>query len=340
MALTWQYIIMSSARFTSTAEIWGLVYLTKHLSLVDTFHVVGTVHLDRYCPTIATQFTWFTQASDPTSHHATLHVCAHTAVVYIPWIQGMHCMPLDFPETFFFNRKYVMITQIWFKCLHKAHASSIFQRRADVWRCYILDIGTTTRLHFMVQRACAGNIYCMHADFKSHSGTLASNFTTDLMMAVHVTVFGENTVVTPHAVLCWITTSVAMSPIPAAARSKAWVCGRAPAGIVGSNPVRGMDVFLLWVFVLSGRDLSFRGVLPAVCLIVCYLETSTTRWPRSKLGCCATGKKGKKVSPYRFSRELAGLIVYKYGYGNKITMNVTMLEGLYDKVMRLLCVYF
>jgi len=36
-------------------------------------------------------------------------------------------------------------------------------------------------------------------------------------------------------------------PIPVAARSKAWVCGRLLAGIVGSNPTRGMYVCLLWV---------------------------------------------------------------------------------------------
>jgi hypothetical protein len=34
-------------------------------------------------------------------------------------------------------------------------------------------------------------------------------------------------------------------PIPVAARSKAWVCGRSLAGIVGSNPAGGMDVCLL-----------------------------------------------------------------------------------------------
>jgi hypothetical protein len=33
-------------------------------------------------------------------------------------------------------------------------------------------------------------------------------------------------------------------PIPVAARSKAWVCGRLVAGIAGSNPARGMDVCL------------------------------------------------------------------------------------------------
>ena len=30
-------------------------------------------------------------------------------------------------------------------------------------------------------------------------------------------------------------------------RSKAWVCGRSLAGIVGSNPAEGMDVCLLCV---------------------------------------------------------------------------------------------
>jgi hypothetical protein len=30
--------------------------------------------------------------------------------------------------------------------------------------------------------------------------------------------------------------------ISAAARSKAWVCGRSLAGIAGSNPTEGMDV--------------------------------------------------------------------------------------------------
>ena len=31
-------------------------------------------------------------------------------------------------------------------------------------------------------------------------------------------------------------------PIPVAARSKVWVCGRSLAGIVGSNPAECMDV--------------------------------------------------------------------------------------------------
>jgi hypothetical protein len=36
-------------------------------------------------------------------------------------------------------------------------------------------------------------------------------------------------------------------PIPVAARSKAWVCGRSLTGIVGSNLTGGMDVCLLSV---------------------------------------------------------------------------------------------
>jgi len=36
-------------------------------------------------------------------------------------------------------------------------------------------------------------------------------------------------------------------PIPVAARYKARVCGRSLAVIIGSNPVGGMDICLLWV---------------------------------------------------------------------------------------------
>jgi hypothetical protein len=36
-------------------------------------------------------------------------------------------------------------------------------------------------------------------------------------------------------------------PIPVAAQSTAWICGRLLAGNVGSNPTGGMDVCLLLV---------------------------------------------------------------------------------------------
>jgi len=45
-----------------------------------------------------------------------------------------------------------------------------------------------------------------------------------------------------------------------AARSQAWVCGRSPAGIVGSNPTGGIDVL---------------SVVSAVC---CQAVVSATDW--------------------------------------------------------------
>jgi hypothetical protein len=40
-------------------------------------------------------------------------------------------------------------------------------------------------------------------------------------------------------------TFINLLPIPVAAQSKMWVCGRSHSGIVGSNPAGGMDVCLL-----------------------------------------------------------------------------------------------
>jgi hypothetical protein len=63
------------------------------------------------------------------------------------------------------------------------------------------------------------------------------------------------------------------APIPVAARSKAWVCGRSLAGIADSNPAGDMDVCLLWVLcVFSYKSLrrvdhSSRGVLPSVVCV-------------------------------------------------------------------------
>jgi hypothetical protein len=53
--------------------------------------------------------------------------------------------------------------------------------------------------------------------------------------------FGHQKTSSEFCVLYWDCT-----PIPVAARSKAWVCGRALAGIVGSRPAGSMDVCLLY----------------------------------------------------------------------------------------------
>jgi hypothetical protein len=44
---------------------------------------------------------------------------------------------------------------------------------------------------------------------------------------------------------------------------------------------------------LRQADHSYRGVLLAVCIIVCDLETSKMRRPR-RLGCCAKEEEEKK----------------------------------------------
>ena len=48
----------------------------------------------------------------------------------------------------------------------------------------------------------------------------------------------------------WLYVTSCFKPIPVAARSKMWVCGRSLAGFAVSNPTGGMDVC-----VLSGRGL-------------------------------------------------------------------------------------
>jgi hypothetical protein len=65
-------------------------------------------------------------------------------------------------------------------------------------------------------------------------------------------------------------------PVPVAARSKAWVCGRSPAEIVGSNDTGGMDVCRIF----SVRDLCDELITRPEdsyrlwCVVVCDLEIS------------------------------------------------------------------
>jgi hypothetical protein len=71
-----------------------------------------------------------------------------------------------------------------------------------------------------------------------------------------------------------------------AARSKAWVCGRSPAAILGSNPTGCMDV-CCDCCVFSGRGLCDELITRPEesyrlwCVVVCDLETSWMRrpWP-------------------------------------------------------------
>ena len=84
-------------------------------------------------------------------------------------------------------------------------------------------------------------------------------------------------------------------PVPVAARSKAWVCGRSPAGIAGSNPTGGMDVYCVCC-VLSGRGLCDELISRPEesyrlwCVVVCDIETSLMRRPWPALGRSANKK--------------------------------------------------
>jgi hypothetical protein len=68
-------------------------------------------------------------------------------------------------------------------------------------------------------------------------------------------------------------------PVPVVVRSKAKVCGRWPAEIVGSNPIGGMDV-CCECRVLLGRGLSDELITRPEdsyrlrCVVVCDLESS------------------------------------------------------------------
>jgi hypothetical protein len=71
-----------------------------------------------------------------------------------------------------------------------------------------------------------------------------------------------------------------------AARSRAWVCDRSPAGFACSNPAGDMDVCLLWVSCVVVRlgplrrtDCPSRGVLLIVMCLSVNLEASVIRGP-------------------------------------------------------------
>jgi hypothetical protein len=85
-------------------------------------------------------------------------------------------------------------------------------------------------------------------------------------------------------------------PVPVAMRSKAKVCSHSPAGILGLNPTRAVDVCHKCC-VLSGRRLHDRLITCPEesyrlwCIVVCDLETLWMRRPWPPGGCCAKLKK-------------------------------------------------
>jgi hypothetical protein len=89
--------------------------------------------------------------------------------------------------------------------------------------------------------------------------------------------------------VCW--------PIPVAARSKTWVCGRSLTGIAGSNPALAWMSVSFECCVLPGRGLC-DGLITRPeksyrvwCVSKCDREASTMKRPRPSRGCCAVEKK-------------------------------------------------
>ena len=72
-------------------------------------------------------------------------------------------------------------------------------------------------------------------------------------------------------------------PVSVAARSKAQVCGRSPAEIVGSNPTGAWIFVCCECCVLSGRGLFDELIIRPeesyrlCCVVLCDLETSRMR---------------------------------------------------------------
>jgi len=100
-------------------------------------------------------------------------------------------------------------------------------------------------------------------------------------------------------------------PVPEAPRSKAWVCGRSPAEIVGSNPTGGMDV-CRECCVLSGRGLCVGLITRPEepyrlwCVFLCDQETQ--EWE----GHGPLGKGGGAVAPKGKMQDLEAITVAMY----------------------------
>jgi hypothetical protein len=121
--------------------------------------------------------------------------------MYTPWMQDTHCMPWDFPCNFSFDRKYKIISQVWFKLPHNEHASSIVQRSADVWRYCILDsyshvIKTsfvwTARRWKHERQACTWKVHALAVS--AALNVTARIFTISLLAAIIVIASHDNAV--------------------------------------------------------------------------------------------------------------------------------------------------
>jgi hypothetical protein len=123
-------------------------------------------------------------------------------------------------------------------------------------------------------------------------------------------------------------------PIPMAAQSKAYVCGRSNAGVAGSNPFSAWMFFSCVLVCCAGSspcdELTTRSEESyRVCVRVraCDLETSTVRRPRSDLVGCTTNisyTSGNTSSKFLYPRAVTYICYNFKGRRVKNTKNVVV----------------
>ena len=118
----------------------------------------------------------------------------------------------------------------------------------------------------------------------------------------------------------YFTQYVNSTPIPVAARIKAWVCGRSLARIAGSNPAGGMGICLLWVsciVVLSGRGLCVEPTTdpeePYRVWCVCVWSRNLTN--QARIGLLRHKKKYVPIYIYIFPSYF--IYIYRIQWKNK-----------------------
>ena len=122
------------------------------------------------------------------------------------------------------------------------------------------------------------------------------------------------------------------APIPAAARTKVWVCGYSLAGIAGSNPAGGIDVLSL-VSVVTQMSLrrsahSSRRVLPSVVYVECDREASKWGGP-GQLGAVAQWKYHQKFDFKQCRQEASPMHIIRMAvvyFGTPNTTTAVMHE--------------
>ena len=133
-----------------------------------------------------------------------------------------------------------------------------------------LQLGFVTHLLTFVRKSVVLNLFSLLGS-SSSSNVDASSYGCVVILSPYLTLnFVISSLIVGNFKSYLYHPLYIIPSVPVAARSKAYVCGRLPAEIVGSNPTGGMDVCLLRLLCvvrwrsLRRADHSPRGVLPTV----------------------------------------------------------------------------